>query len=197
MTDPNQQGNAPLANATPRRDAVRALSAAGATVLGLIGLQASVEAKDKQAGAETRKRKRKKKRGPTGPTGPTGPAGGGTGAGPTGPTGPAGPPGATGATGPTGSISLTSLNLVRHDGPPQSITGPSGGVVTLTSGACLAGELLVSGGWQANISGDVCFTETEGFAVSNDQWTVTVRCLNGGTMTNAFATAYCLAVATP
>ena len=192
MTDPNQQGNAPLANATPRRDAVRALSAAGATVLGLIGLQASVEAKDKQAGAETRKRKRKKKRGPTGPTGPTGPAGGGTGAGPTGPTGPAGPPGATGATGPA---SLAAFTVIPRAGTPQDI--PDSGVVTLESAACQDGELLVSGGWQATISGDVCFTESEGFNAQGDQWSVTVRCLNGGSAEDAVATAYCLALATP
>ena len=195
MTDPNQQGNAPLANATPRRDAVRALSAAGATVLGLIGLQASVEAKDKQAGAETRKRKRKKKRGPTGPTGPTGPAGSGTGAGPTGPTGPAGPPGATGATGATGPASLAAFTVIPRAGTPEDI--PTSGVVTLESDACQEGELLVSAGWQATISGEVCFTETEGFNAQGDRWSVTVRCLTGGSAEDAVATAYCLALATP
>ena len=172
---------------TPRRDAVRTLGAAGAAVLGLIGLQVGAEAKGKQAGSEHHKHKRNRKRGRTGPTGPTGPAGSGSGS--TGPTGP------TGATGATGSISLANLNLVRYNGSSQSITGPNGGVVTLVSGSCGTGELLVSGGWQADISGDVCFTETEGFGPSNDFWQVTVRCLNGGTITNAFATAYCLAVA--
>jgi hypothetical protein len=53
----------------------------------------------------------------------------------------------------------------------------------------------VSGGWQADIFGNVCFTETEGFGPSNDTWQVTVRCLNGGSAANAFATAYCLAAA--
>lgn len=197
MDDQNQDGITPAADMTPRRDAVRTLGAAGAAVLGLIGLQAGTEARDKQVGSE----KKRRKKGKRGPTGPTGPAGSSTGGGPTGPTGPAGPAGATGATGApgatgaTGSISPANLNLLRYNGSSQTITGPNGGVVTLVSGSCGTGELLVSGGWQADISGDVCFTETEGFGASNDFWQVTVRCLNGGTMTNAFATAYCLAVA--
>lgn len=191
MDDQNQNGITPAVDMTPRRDAVRTLGAAGAAVLGLIGLQAGVEAKDKQAGSE-KKRRKKGKRGPTGPTGPAGSSTGGGPTGPVGPTGPAGPAGATGATGATGSISLANLNLVRYNGTSQSIAVTA----TLVSGTCGAGELLVSGGWQADIVGDVCFTETEGFGASNDTWEVTVRCLNGGSATNAFAIAYCLAVAT-
>lgn len=187
MDDQNQDGITPAADITARRDAVRTLGAAGAAVLGLIGLQAGTEAKDKQAGSE----KKRRKKGKRGPTGPTGPAGSSTGGGPTGPTGPAGPTGATGATGATGSISLANLNLVRYDGTSQSIAVTA----TLVSGQCGSEEILVSGGWQADIVGDVCFTETEGFGASNDTWEVTVRCLNGGSATNAFATAYCLAVA--
>jgi hypothetical protein len=185
LDDQKQDDFTPAVEMTPRRDAVRSLGVAGATVLGLIGLQGGTEAQGKEAGSE-RKRRKKGKRGPTGPTGPAG-----SGAGPTGPTGPAGPAGATGATGATGSISLANLNLVRHDGTPQPITVTA----TLVSGQCDSDEILVSGGWQADIVGDVCFTETEGFGASNDTWEVTVRCLNGGSATNAFATAYCLAVA--
>ncbi|MFN8662285.1 MAG: hypothetical protein U0075_10365 [Thermomicrobiales bacterium] len=192
MEEQDQVGVTAAAEATPRRDAVRTLSAAGAAVLGLIGLQTAGDARNQQAGSENNRRKRRKKgkRGPTGPAGPTGPTGGGTGAGP---TGPAGPIGATGPTGPTGPTSLAGLSLVSHDGTAQNIA--DGAVATLVSGSCQAGELLVSGGWDAAaITGDVCFTETTGRGPTNDQWTVTVRCLNGGTATGAFATAYCLAV---
>jgi hypothetical protein len=187
LDDQKQDDFTPAVEMTPRRDAVRSLGVAGATVLGLIGLQAGTEAQSKEAGSE-RKRRKKGKRGPTGPTGPTG-----SGAGPTGPTGPAGPAGATGATGATGSISLANLNLVRYDGTAVPIA--DGDFETLVSGTCGAGELLVSGGWQADIDGEVCFTESEGFGATNDFWQVTVRCLNGGSATNAFATAYCLSTA--
>jgi hypothetical protein len=72
--------------------------------------------------------------------------------------------GLTGPTGPTGSINLSGLTLVSHEGPPQSIDDSE--VVTLVSNVCEAGELLVSGGWEATISGEVCFTETQGAASS-------------------------------
>jgi hypothetical protein len=130
----------PLDEATPRREAMRTMGAAGTALLGALGLGAMGAAAKKnkhQVGSEKKRKKGKRgpkgptgptgpgggERGPTGPTGPTGPAGGGTGGGPTGPTGPmgkSGDPGATGATGPTGPTGGTGA--AGSTGP----TGPTG-----------------------------------------------------------------------
>lgn len=66
---------------TPRRQAVRSLGAAGAALLGAMGMSAQstetrAKGKDKQVGSEKKGKKGKKgKRGPAGPAGPQGPPG--------------------------------------------------------------------------------------------------------------------------
>jgi hypothetical protein len=71
----------PLDGETPRRQAVRSLGAAGAALLGVMGMSARstetrAKGKDKQVASEKKGKKWKKgKRGPAGPAGPQGPPG--------------------------------------------------------------------------------------------------------------------------
>lgn len=76
-----QDPTGPLAEETPRRDAMRAMGAAGAALLGALGMNAAspdatVQGKSKRVGSEKKRTKGKKgKRGPAGPAGPQGPPG--------------------------------------------------------------------------------------------------------------------------
>lgn len=82
----------------------------------------------------------------------------------------------------------------QHDGTARDIG--DGAIATLVSDACRTEERRVSSGWDAAmISGDVCFTTTTGVGPTDNKRMITVCCLNGGTVTGVFATAYCVAAA--
>jgi hypothetical protein len=156
----------PFTEGTPRRDAVRTLGAAGAALLGAVGLSAiHAEAKDKGKGkGNDRKRgervggeKKGKpgKPGPTGPTGPTGLAGGGTGS--EGPTGPTGPRGNTGSAATASIVLGPEVAFVIADGASNEATSlcpagsvPTGGSVTIFNSNChlVASDRTAAGdGW--------------------------------------------------
>jgi hypothetical protein len=219
MDQPRDDAVTPfVAEETPRREAMRALGAVGAALLGMLGLGAATEAKGNgkgkhrnphkhQAGAEKKKKRKPSKPGPTGPTGPTGPAGGGSGdpgttgpkgdtgdTGPAGPTGDSGLPGAAGGTGPTGPTGGT--------GPtgPFSLAGlhvidRSGNFVTVDPGSvnlstanCVAGELVIGGSYSMTTASGCGVIDAE---ILSGVWSVFVQC-EPGFSAGFNAIAFCL-----
>jgi hypothetical protein len=208
-----------VAEETPRRDAVRTLSALGVALLGSLGLGVAAEAKgngkgkkhakrQRQAGAEKKKRKPSKP-GPTGPTGPTGPAGSGSGdLGPTGPTGPAGPsgeagtPGSDGSTGPTGPtgetgppgpFSLVGLRVHNRLGNIASVSPDSYGS---SAAYCEAGEVLIGGSSSVSMAAGcyVVISQIIPGGDSVDLWVVTTYCPPDNSADFVRAIAHCLSV---
>lgn len=138
-----------LATGAVRRDAFRAISAAGVALLAALGLASDSDAKKRKGYGGKHKRRpqaerkgSKGKRGPTGPTGPTGPAGGDMGAGATGAIGPTGP---TGAAGPAGPSSGAFLGIVRAT-KSKTIASGTYGTVVVDCPAAAPGERIVATG---------------------------------------------------
>jgi hypothetical protein len=173
MDEPRfEQSLETFAGSARRRDALRAVGAAGVVLLAALGLANGGEAKKKKnnsGGNHHRNRnqaegkkgggKGKSKPGPTGPTGPTGPAGGGTGAGATGatgPTGPTGPAGAasqvTGPTGPRGAAGTTGPAGVSGWERRSSTTGSNQTRDKIIDLSCTGTKRVLSGGYEYNIS---------------------------------------------
>lgn len=160
----------PFLQETPRRDAVRTMSAgvAGAALLGALGLAAtSTEAKSKSKQAKAEK---KGKKGKTGPQGPQGPAG------------------ATGPRGAAGSISLADLVVTERNGAASNV---GDGQTLILQAACIAGEVLIGGGYNLDDT-RIAPCEIIDVGIVGGNWGVEISCPAGDSAANVRATALCL-----
>jgi hypothetical protein len=180
-----------IAGPAGRRDALRALSAAGMALLVTLGLADGGEARkhrrrdgkhhDKNgAQAEGKKDGGKGKPGPTGPTGPTGPAGGGTSAGATGPTGPAGPQGlqgSQGVAGPAGPQGPAGPRATFTRLETASANIPPGGHKQFTP-ECPVGSVAVGGGVSIASGTRRCWVNSS-YPNTERMWIATAVCDTG------------------
>lgn len=167
-----------------RRDIARALVAAGAGVLGALGLTLAPP-----IGAQRKKTRAEKKKG----KGKIGPAG---------PPGPAGTIGPQGAPGPAGAFSVGDLTVITRFSPPHTILAGEGRTIAVS---CKQGELLIGGSFSAThlgtrTGGDCTILAAQIHPTDTNQWVVTCVCPAIPADTEARevqAIAHCLTVAAP